>query len=296
MINNIQPALPQRGINDCDILYEMPVEGGVTRLMAVYSDYKKLPTIGSVRSARHDYVELVKPLNALYVHIGHSTSGKAAIEKYKINDLDGIVYANLAFFKDEKRAQNRASEHCWYTKADLVQKGIDAIKTDMALQKDEENKPAFNFAKPIDEKTPALDVMASYAAAQSASKLDLTVSPGVKVNFTYNKEKGKYEQQEYGQNHIDENSGETFSAKNVFLMYTEVGMMADNYHREVDLSKGEGYYISNGKAVKCSFKKPTVDDKITVYAPDGKELFVNAGNAYFAIIPKTEQSNIVITP
>ena len=34
MINNIQQSLPQKGIGAADIVYEMPVEGPITRLMA----------------------------------------------------------------------------------------------------------------------------------------------------------------------------------------------------------------------------------------------------------------------
>lgn len=68
MVNNIEQSLPQRGISKADIVYEMPVEGGITRLMAVFSDYHDLPEIGSIRSARHDYVELALPLDAIYLH------------------------------------------------------------------------------------------------------------------------------------------------------------------------------------------------------------------------------------
>ena len=42
MINNIGEAMPQSGIGQADVIYEMVVEGGITRLMAVYSDYSGL--------------------------------------------------------------------------------------------------------------------------------------------------------------------------------------------------------------------------------------------------------------
>ena len=35
MVSNIKAFLPQYGIDDADIIYELPVEGGITRLMAV---------------------------------------------------------------------------------------------------------------------------------------------------------------------------------------------------------------------------------------------------------------------
>ena len=38
MINNIKDSLPQSGISGADLMYEMVTEGGITRMMAVYSD------------------------------------------------------------------------------------------------------------------------------------------------------------------------------------------------------------------------------------------------------------------
>ena len=53
MINNIEAALPQYGISEADLLFELPVEGGVTRLMALYGDYTAVPQVCSVRSCRY---------------------------------------------------------------------------------------------------------------------------------------------------------------------------------------------------------------------------------------------------
>ena len=42
MVNNITAARPQRGLSQADILVESKVEGGITRFMAIYSDYSKV--------------------------------------------------------------------------------------------------------------------------------------------------------------------------------------------------------------------------------------------------------------
>ena len=71
MINNISIAQKvQTGVNDADIVYETEVEGGITRLMAVYQDVSKVSQIGSVRSARYPYVDLALGHDAIYVHHG----------------------------------------------------------------------------------------------------------------------------------------------------------------------------------------------------------------------------------
>ena len=55
MIGNTDSALPQYGIGQAQVIYEAPVEGGLTRLMGIFQDYKDIEKLGSVRSSRLYY-------------------------------------------------------------------------------------------------------------------------------------------------------------------------------------------------------------------------------------------------
>lgn len=286
MINNIGPALPQSGIGDAGIVYELSVEGAVTRLMAVFSDYKTLPNVGSIRSARHDYVELVKPLNALYLHFGGSDAGKAAIKENNIDSIDGTAYSNIAFYMDEVRAQTRSSDHCWFSNADLLQAGINKKGFDMTSEK---VTTLFNFAKP-DE-----DVMTANTVAKSATTVSAQVTAGSKAGFTYDAASKQYSKTQNDNPHIDDNKKTALQFTNVFLMYTKVGFLSDNYHKEIDMSKGSGYYISNGKAIEVTFKKDSINDIIKVYDTQGSEISVNAGKSYFAVCDDNLTGKLVIS-
>jgi hypothetical protein len=57
-IDNIVNARPQTGLTGADIVYVLPVEGGLTRFMAIFSSHFP-PVIGPVRSARKDDLELL---------------------------------------------------------------------------------------------------------------------------------------------------------------------------------------------------------------------------------------------
>ena len=71
MINNISTAQPvQTGLNKADVVFECLVEGGISRLMAVFSDLSQCEKLGTIRSARYSYVQLAKSLDAIYVHCG----------------------------------------------------------------------------------------------------------------------------------------------------------------------------------------------------------------------------------
>ena len=58
-IDNIVYARPQTGLTDADIVYVLPVEGGLTRFLAIFSSHIP-PVIGPVRSARADDLELLR--------------------------------------------------------------------------------------------------------------------------------------------------------------------------------------------------------------------------------------------
>ncbi len=57
-IDNIVLARPQTGLTRADIVYVIPVEGGLSRFLAVFSSHFP-PVIGPVRSARKDDLQLL---------------------------------------------------------------------------------------------------------------------------------------------------------------------------------------------------------------------------------------------
>ena len=52
MLNNLKGAQPQLGVSQADIIYEVPAEGGITRMLGVYQSLEGVGTLGSIRSAR----------------------------------------------------------------------------------------------------------------------------------------------------------------------------------------------------------------------------------------------------
>ena len=66
MFNNLKAAQPQLGISRADIIYEVPAEGGITRMLGVFQNISGAGVLGSIRSARPYYIELALGLDALY--------------------------------------------------------------------------------------------------------------------------------------------------------------------------------------------------------------------------------------
>ena len=70
MIPNNTPAMPQYGLSKASIIYEAPVEGRITRLMAVFEDFDDLERIGPVRSSRDYFVYVAMGYQAIYCNWG----------------------------------------------------------------------------------------------------------------------------------------------------------------------------------------------------------------------------------
>lgn len=282
MVNNIEQSLPQRGISKADIVYEMPVEGGITRLMAVFSDYHDLPEIGSIRSARHDYVELSLPLDAIYLHFGGSDAAKSAIAKFGVDDIDGLAYSNTAFRFDSESARKKAREHCYFSDAALLLAGIEKkeIRTTLSAPL----SPLFDFEETADA-----------SMTESALSVSAPMSGICTPIFTYDAASGLYKKGQYGGDHIDETTGEAVKVKNVFLMYTDVSLMSDGLHKEINLASGHGYYFTNGKMQKVTFRKADEQSSIKVLAADGSECKVTPGQTWFCVIPSEFEAKLNIS-
>lgn len=114
MVNNIKAAWDvQTGLAKADIVYETYVEGGITRLMAVFKDAANMPEIGCVRSARYSYVDLAAGHDALYIHAGMDTTYcKDRMSDLGVEDLDLLTNLDPAAYRLKN---GKATEHTLYT-------------------------------------------------------------------------------------------------------------------------------------------------------------------------------------
>lgn len=279
MVNNIGAALPQRGIGAADVIFELPVEGGATRLMALFADYTKVPEIGSIRSSRHDYVELIMPFNPIYLHFGYSEYAKDMIEKQKVDSVNGIKITNTAFYQVKSRLSSMASEHTWFSNLEYLSRGIEKIGTKATLDKPIE--PMFTF---VDEQVEGATAM----PATATPKLSDTVamSGSATATFDYDAATGLYKKSQNKKPHIDETLGKAIEFRNVLVMFTDVKMAPNGKNKEIALESGSGYYLSEGKSIPVTFKKPTINDYLKAYDETGAELKINTGKTYICIAPK----------
>ena len=278
MINNARAAMPHNGIANFDVVYELPVEGASTRLMALTANYRQAPRYGSLRSARHDFVELAAAADAVLVHWGGSDFAYNAISQYGVDHLDGMTYGTQYFITD--RSLGRSLEHTRFIAPEGLSQGLNAVSADLSR---EGYAPLFSF-----------NAAGDTAGSIPANQVSVPATGEITATFTYDPAKGQYAKGEFGSSETDGNTGETVYVDNAFVLYTSVSLMADGVHKDVGLSSGSGYYISKGTAQPISWNKGGASSRLTFTDSSGAELRVNPGKSWI-IFTGSSPSSIQIS-
>lgn len=267
MVNNVDVAQSrQTGLSDADIIYETEVEGGITRLMAVYQDISDLDKIGTVRSARYPYVDLALGHNAVYVHCGQDPTYCAP----HLKDIDHLSIDTNS--KGAKRISNGLkSEHTLYALAGDLWESINE-KFDTSVSS---VAPWVNFT---DE---ALTLDGGAATSVSVP------FPAATTNFTYDATSGLYTRLSGGTVLSDYYTGETTQVKNVFILLTSISNYPDGKHRKVALESGDGYYITNGTVQFIKWSKGNSTNGFKFTDTEGNEIKVSVGNSWVCIANKS---------
>ena len=103
-IDNLAPARPQTGLADADIVYVLPVEGGLSRFLAVFSSDDP-QVIGPVRSAREDDLELLRQFGRpAFAYSGAQPQLLPVVERARTVDLyAGRAPVASSYFRDLRR-------------------------------------------------------------------------------------------------------------------------------------------------------------------------------------------------
>ncbi|MBE6749978.1 MAG: DUF3048 domain-containing protein [Ruminococcaceae bacterium] len=273
-INNISVAQPvQTGLNDADIVYETEVEGGITRLVALYQDTTKTEKIGTIRSARYAFIDLAMGHNAIYVHHGQDSihAGK------HLNDVNRVVVStNNA--SGVRIKNGLASEHTLYAYG----QGLwDVAKANGIKTENTNVKPWQTFA--------AEDAPVSFVDV--ANTVSVTFSNSYRTVFQYDAATGKYNRFFGTAERKDYYTGETVAFKNVFVLNTTIrnypGCVDGKGHKDVLLQSGSGYYCVNGTYTPIKWSKGAASNGFTFTLEDGTPLTVNPGNSWVCIANST---------
>lgn len=269
-INNTPVAVKvQEGLNKAYLIYELPTEGFTSRLLALYKDVKDL-NVGTIRSARHNFIDFSYESDAIFVSFGWSHYAQDELKKGIIDYVQGIASEGY-MWRDNK--EHLAREHTVYLNTDKV---YDYAK----------NKKGYNLES---EKTILLNYnvedtdLSSMEGVKEARKITLPYG-NITTVFEYNEENKMYNRIVNGKVTKDHATGEEFTTKNVIVEKVNYSVMPDKYYWDLKtVSSGDGYYITNGYAVPIKWSKDSRKSKTKYTYLDGNEISVSDGRTYIEV-------------
>lgn len=274
MMGNSVDGAPQSGIGNAGVVYEAPVEGDITRLMAIIEDYDNLEKIGSVRSCRDYYLYYANEFNAIYTHYGQAAYALPYLEQHVIDNLNGLTMGGTAFY----RTSDRNAPHNAYTSYSLLQNGISSMGYSQDYSS--EYTGHYLFADEGTETT-----LADQASAVNASVVRLGNFTDNNPYFEYDESTKEYKRYQFGAAHVDEVTGEQLTCANIILQYSSYSNYDSNGYLNVDtISGGSGKYITRGKAIDIRWEKDSVWGVTHYFDSNNQEIKINRGVTWVEII------------
>ena len=271
MIDNHKAALPQGGLNNAYMVYEIIVEGGESRLMALFKG-QNLEKIGPVRSSRHYFLDYALENDAIYVHYGWSPQAQSDIASLGVNNINGIQESSSSFW----RVKDKSAPHNLFTSTESILK----IAERKGYSKISNKKSVLNYVS---------NEVEMPSTAVNATSVTIPHSNLQTVKYEYDGQSKTYKRYARNKLQTDYITGEPVTTKNIIIT------MCENYTLEDSENKGrqglknigtfKGYYITDGKAIEIQCIKNARNEQTVYKDLNGKEIEVNDGNTFVNICP-----------
>ena len=270
MIDNHDDAWPQAGLQQAYMVYEIIVEGGETRLMALFKGVNP-EKIGPVRSARHYFIDYAMENDAIYVHFGQSPQAQSDIKKYDIDDINGIAEDGTTFW----RVKDKAAPHNAVTSTEKL---LESAKSKNYRTTSTE-KSVLNYV--VDE--------VNLEEGIAADTITIPHSDLQTVTYEYDEENKVYVRYARGEEQTDWDTDEPITTKNIIITFCNNYTLTDSENKGrqglKNIGTFDGYYITNGRAIQIQCIKNARDEKTIYQDMNGNEIQVNDGNTFVNICP-----------
>jgi hypothetical protein len=275
-VDNSPQARPQYGLSAADVVYEQPVEGGLTRFVAIYQ-CRDTNRIQPIRSARIADPDIVRQFGAhpLFAYAGGIDPSVAAVRSSPLIDV-GTERAPAAYHFDS----SREAPHNLVSSTDaLYRAGEDHHASSTPPP------PVFDFGQVPQGAQPATSVTIPYTGSEVA----WTWSPGDHAWLRSYAASGAATMGEGGQ----------IKATNVIVM--KVVLHASPYvedatgaHQNLLTLTGTGtaQVFRNGSVVDGTWSRPALDQKTRYIDAGGHTIPLSPGTTWVELVPTTVEVTV----
>ena len=266
MIDNHPNARPQSGLSQARVVYEAPVEGGITRFFALFAASDEVAKVGPVRSARPYFLDWLSEYgNTPFWHAGGSQEALDLIKKFSIWDVNEFYFGNYFW-----RAEGRDAPHNLYTASDKWQKLV------VGTPKEYKEWEGWKFDPAVPSIFTTLDV----------EEIQIRLEPNYLIAWKYDKENGHYDRFQNG-NPVQDESGSGMYANTVIIEEVEVEVV-DNEGRKVvgTIGSGDARVLRDGKSIRGSWRKDSREGRTRFYDLGGREIPLKPGKIWIEVVPQ----------
>lgn len=272
-VDNNPRARPQSGLPAADLVYEIPVEGGISRFMALYLA-GEAERVGPVRSSRHDMLDIVLEWDAVWAHAGGSPQHYDRVKRLGVADLDDVLGAHGGgvFW----RTKDRKAPHNLYTSTGRLRDKIAELRWDRLPPA----RQPFRFvpARELPEGFPAHEVVIRVPRSHS----DV-------VTYRYDPLRRLYLRYVNGKPHRDLESDEVLTATNVIVQFVGARVIPGDREGRLELDmtgEGRSIMISGGAVREGRWVKEGPDAPTRWLERDGQPAALAPGQTWVLIVPE----------
>lgn len=261
-------ARPLSGIQAADIVVEMPVTpNGITRFMAVYQC--QTPTdIGSIRSAREDFIPLAAGMNAILVHWGGEHGALEKLNKHVVDNIDALIYEGTVFY----RKKGTKAPHNGFTSFDQIIDKAKKLKYDLSTQ----FVGYTRAAQPKNIKN----------LTNLASTANINYPAPYNVQWTYNEQRNLYTRTRGGTPEQDALTSTQVTTAAVVIMETTAQPLRDQYLQVHVTGTGNITVYQQGTVSQGTWHKDpaSLTSKLQFFDAQGKEFMFVPGTLWIEIV------------
>jgi hypothetical protein len=257
------------------VVYETLVEGGITRLMAIFLE-RNAAEVGPIRSARPYFVKWAAPYRALFVHAGGSP---AALQLLNATPQLGNVEALLPG-PQFHRAIARPAPHNLFgsTRAAYTiarRKGWSlAGRVPPLLHKADAR---------LRQRGPGRSIHINFSTPSVASP------PQYAVTYRYDRQHNAYVRLLGGAPVIDQLTDTQIEPKNVIVMVTRITPLVGDLQGRLNvqvIGRGRAYYLRDGRIVWGHWTKRSRLDPIHFWDNKGRKFAFDPGMTWIDVVPR----------
>jgi hypothetical protein len=286
MVENSFAARPQSGLILADVVFEVVDEYGITRFVAIYNS-NNAPIVGPVRSARPYYAQIARGFDPIYAFFGTYPECYKVIQDLGMYVLSAMsdrsgsssITGQAPYWRDWKRSSKQ--EHTAFMS--VIKLREKAAQLGYPL-KGEGIPFSYKAEAPEGSRGNVTNIHIDFSTHAYAPR-------GFDVRYIYNRSGNYYLRYMGGYPHLDYDTGQHITAKNIVVMVTDILGPLDKYgHMSVRTTgSGTAFIFLDGKAIQGSWYRGSVYEPFIFRDSKGNTVSLNGGSTWIAMVQGAEK-------